>query len=225
MHRAAIEQQKMAAITEVKNQIGNLVVEVSEKILRRELENKPEQEKYIKQLAEEVKAKLTALCSNPRFAGRYAKSLIDLSIEQDQLEAVYKDILYMNDLMRLSSEFVTILKSPVIASDKKQKVVEALTAGKIGIITTSFYSLLIKKGRESFLPEIVDAFIEQYKEYKGIHTVTLTTAMPVSDGVKNYIIKKIKEAGNMKEVELELSCAGKYHWWIYIGSGWKKSRC
>jgi F-type H+-transporting ATPase subunit b len=53
--RAAIEQQKMAAITEVKNQIGNLVVEVSEKILRRQLENKPEQEKYIKQLAEEVK--------------------------------------------------------------------------------------------------------------------------------------------------------------------------
>ena len=53
--RAAIEQQKMAAITEVKNQIGNLVIEVSEKILRRQLENKPEQEKYIKQLAGEVK--------------------------------------------------------------------------------------------------------------------------------------------------------------------------
>jgi F-type H+-transporting ATPase subunit b len=53
--RTAIEQQKMAAITEVKNQIGNLVVEVSEKILRRQLENKPEQERYIKQLAEEVK--------------------------------------------------------------------------------------------------------------------------------------------------------------------------
>jgi F-type H+-transporting ATPase subunit b len=53
--RAAIEVQKMAAITEVKNQIGNLVVEVSEKILRRQLQNKPEQEDYIKQLAEEVK--------------------------------------------------------------------------------------------------------------------------------------------------------------------------
>lgn len=53
--RSAIEVQKMAAITEVKNQIGNLVVEVSEKILRRQLQNKPEQESYIKQLAEEVK--------------------------------------------------------------------------------------------------------------------------------------------------------------------------
>jgi F-type H+-transporting ATPase subunit b len=53
--RAAIEVQKMAAITEVKNQIGTMVVEVSEKILRRQLENKPEQENYIKQLAGEVK--------------------------------------------------------------------------------------------------------------------------------------------------------------------------
>jgi F-type H+-transporting ATPase subunit b len=53
--RTAIEQQKMAAITEVKNQIGVLVVEVSEKILRRQLENKSQQETYIKQLAEEVK--------------------------------------------------------------------------------------------------------------------------------------------------------------------------
>jgi F-type H+-transporting ATPase subunit b len=53
--RAAIEQQKMAAITEVKNQVGNLVIEVSEKILRRELSNKSEQEKYIRDLANEVK--------------------------------------------------------------------------------------------------------------------------------------------------------------------------
>ena len=53
--QVAIEQQKMAALTEVKNQIGNLVVEVSEKILRRQLENKSEQESYIRQLAAEVK--------------------------------------------------------------------------------------------------------------------------------------------------------------------------
>lgn len=53
--QAAIQQQKMAALTDVKNQVGTLVIEVAEKILRRELENKPEQETYIKQLAEEVK--------------------------------------------------------------------------------------------------------------------------------------------------------------------------
>ncbi|HLY70343.1 MAG TPA: F0F1 ATP synthase subunit B [Puia sp.] len=53
--QAAIETQKMAALTDIKNQVGNMVVEISEKILRRELTNRPEQENYIKQLAEEVK--------------------------------------------------------------------------------------------------------------------------------------------------------------------------
>jgi F-type H+-transporting ATPase subunit b len=51
----AITQQKNAAITEVKNQVGSLVVEVAEKVLRRELSNKAEQEKYIKELADGVK--------------------------------------------------------------------------------------------------------------------------------------------------------------------------
>ncbi len=51
----AINQQKNAALIDVKNQVGALVIEVSEKILRRELSNKPEQENYIKQLAEAVK--------------------------------------------------------------------------------------------------------------------------------------------------------------------------
>ncbi len=53
--QSVINQQKMAAITDLKNQVGKLVIEVSEKILRRELSNKQDQEKYIQQLAENVK--------------------------------------------------------------------------------------------------------------------------------------------------------------------------
>jgi F-type H+-transporting ATPase subunit b len=45
----------MAAITEVKNQMGKLIIEVSEKVLRRELSNKEGQEAHIKELVDEVK--------------------------------------------------------------------------------------------------------------------------------------------------------------------------
>lgn len=51
----AIENQKMAAITEVKNQLGTLVIEVAEKVLRKELSDKQNQDAYIKQLAQEIK--------------------------------------------------------------------------------------------------------------------------------------------------------------------------
>lgn len=53
-NQQAINNQKMAALTEVKNAVGKLVVEVSEKVLRRELANKPEQEQFIKTLANAV---------------------------------------------------------------------------------------------------------------------------------------------------------------------------
>lgn len=53
--QAAINVQKMAAITDVKNEVGKMVIEVSEKILRRELENKSAQEAHIKGLVDEVK--------------------------------------------------------------------------------------------------------------------------------------------------------------------------
>ncbi len=53
--QAAINAQKMAALTEVKNQVGKLVIEVSEKVLRKELGNKEAQEAHIKSLVDEVK--------------------------------------------------------------------------------------------------------------------------------------------------------------------------
>ncbi|OQY96443.1 MAG: ATP synthase F0 subunit B [Sphingobacteriales bacterium UTBCD1] len=53
--QAAIDTQKMAAITEVKNQIGKLVIEVSEKVLRRELNDKKSQEDHVRSLVDEVK--------------------------------------------------------------------------------------------------------------------------------------------------------------------------
>ncbi len=51
----AINAQKMAAMTEVKNQVGRLVIEVSEKVLRRELGNKEAQEAHIMGMVDEVK--------------------------------------------------------------------------------------------------------------------------------------------------------------------------
>lgn len=52
--QASIEQQKNAALTEVKNSIGNMVIDVTEKVIRRELSNKSEQEGYIRTLASEL---------------------------------------------------------------------------------------------------------------------------------------------------------------------------
>ena len=80
---------------------------------------------------------------------------------------------------------------------------DAVTKGKVGPITTAFTSLLINKAREAVLPEVITSFIKQYKEEKGIETVKLTTAVPISDAVKNAIIDQVKKTGNIQNLELE----------------------
>jgi F-type H+-transporting ATPase subunit delta len=139
---------------------------------------------------------------NPRLAGRYAKSLIDLALEKGQLEEVYHDMLFLQQAFLSSKELVVMIKSPVIKADKKDKVLDAITAGKTSVITSTFTKLLLRKGREFYLPEIITAFIDQYKEYKGIHTVKLTTAIPVSEELKKSIVEKIKADKHLKDIEL-----------------------
>ena len=140
---------------------------------------------------------------NPRLATRYAKSLIDISNEKGDLEKVFADMQWIQSVSKSNRDFVNLLRSPVINPDTKKKVIDAVTAGKLSTIITAFIALLVKKGRESNLPEIATAFIAQYKIQKKIHTVKLTTAQPASEAVKKAIIEQVKQSSGFDNIELE----------------------
>ena len=83
------------------------------------------------------------------------------------------------------------IRSGVYSPDRLDALVWAIT------------ELLLTKGREFYLPEIVTAFIAQYKQNKGIHTVKLTTATPISEELKQSILEKIRVGKNMQHLELD----------------------
>lgn len=140
---------------------------------------------------------------NPRLAGRYAKSLLDLATELNQLDAVCADMKLLQEICKTNPDFVSLLRSPVVKPTTKEKIVDAVIAGKINNTTATFIKLLVNKGRENFLPEIANAFVEQYNTVKGIYKVKLTTAAPVGDEVKAYIINKVKASTPIQNIELE----------------------
>ena len=140
---------------------------------------------------------------NPRLAARYAKSLIDLATEKGQLEKVYADMQYLQSICKASREFVNLLRSPIVKGDKKDAIISALTNGKVTEITGAFTRLLVAKGRENDLPEIVNEVVTQYNEIKGIHQVKLTTAVAVDDNLKNAILEKVKNEAGLGNIELE----------------------
>lgn len=139
---------------------------------------------------------------NPRLASRYAKSLMDLAIEQNNLDTVLADMKLVDGACSQSRELIAVLRSPIIAADKKQNVITSIFGSRFNALTQGFLKLLISKGREANLPEIAHSFIAMYKEMKNIKTVKLTTAMPLNEATKLNLKAKIVTALQGKEVEM-----------------------
>lgn len=142
---------------------------------------------------------------NPRLAGRYAKSLLDLAVEQNALQTTLEDVEVIDATARASAEFAAILRSPIIKGGKKQAIVDAVLGPKLRPLTKGFVGLLISKGREAELTQIATAFLQQYKTLKGIRSVRLTTAAPVSDAFKASLEAKV--AASMTGGSVELTTA------------------
>ena len=141
--------------------------------------------------------------NNPRLAARYAKSIVDLAIERKELDAVYADMKFILRICKTNPDFVALLRSPVISTGTKGKIIESITKERVGDITSGFIRLLVSKSRETNLPEIAAAFIDQYNEVNNIQHVKITTAVPMSDALKDELLTKIKtdSPGGSFEVE------------------------
>lgn len=134
-------------------------------------------------------------------ATRYAKSLLDLSVEKGQLEAVYADMVQVKEVCEHYREFVLFLNSPIINSDKKIAVIKAVFEGKFNPITDGFLTIVAAKRRESVIPEMAASFVEQYKSHKNILTAVVTSAKGLDEATKQKALDLIKSQLN-GEVEL-----------------------
>ncbi|MFT4062208.1 MAG: ATP synthase F1 subunit delta [Edaphocola sp.] len=142
---------------------------------------------------------------NPRLAARYAKSLLDIALEQNNLEAIKADMEYIAKICAESRDFELMLVSPIIKGSKKEAIIKAVLGNNIQPTTRSFINLLINKGREVFLPEIAGAFAGQYRSYKKIVPVKLVTAAAIGDSLKKMIADKVAASVNDDKIELDTS--------------------
>ena len=141
--------------------------------------------------------------SSTKLAYRYAKSIIDLALEKGLLEEVTNVMRLINDTTDKVREFYLMLKSPIVTGDKKIEVTKLIFHGKITDITENFMDILMRKNRESHLPEIIDSFIHQYNVLKGITPVIITSATELSKDAIDEVLNKLKQTAHLQTIQLE----------------------
>jgi F-type H+-transporting ATPase subunit delta len=126
-------------------------------------------------------------------ASTYAKSLLNLAVESNQLEAVRNDMKLVANVCSQNHDFINLLNSPIVKTDKKQDIFKAVFNGKVSTITSTFINLIAAKRRESYIANIATAFDEQYKTFLNITSATVHTAVALDETLKNEILALVKK--------------------------------
>lgn len=134
---------------------------------------------------------------------RYAKSLLDLSKEQNAIEEVRNDMEFFEKVVGDNAELEAILKNPIVPLDKKQGILEGVFGAKVHAITKSFLKLVVNKGRSAILFDTAKQFVQQYNAIKGIVTAEVTSASALTDANKTEVINLVKKELAATEVVLK----------------------
>lgn len=135
-------------------------------------------------------------------ASRYAKSLLDLSVEQNKLSTIYNDIEGLKEATA-NRDLYLMLKSPIINASKKNSILKAIFEGKVDELTMAFIDIITRKGRENILPEIATEFVNQYKMINQISEVKVISATALEESVLAGIKQELAASSHTdKEIDL-----------------------
>jgi F-type H+-transporting ATPase subunit delta len=126
--------------------------------------------------------------NDSKLSRRYAKSLIDLATERKETDTVFNDMQLIHSTIKGSRDLAMFLKNPIINTDKKQQVINALFGQKISTLTLSFLKIITAKKRESYIDSISRSFIDMYRDSKGITSAQVFTSVKLDEKLKSEIL-------------------------------------
>lgn len=131
-----------------------------------------------------------------KLAVRYAKAFFELAKEKGQLDELRHDMGQIRKLCDENADFKMMIESPVIKTSLKMKLMDAVLEGKVSKLTQNFIRLITHNKRESNLVSICRNFVSLYNRDKGIRTVVLTSAVPLSDSLVDKIRSLLEQELN-----------------------------
>ena len=127
-------------------------------------------------------------------ASRYAKSLIDLAQEQNNLEAINNDMNFFLHTLKANPQLKAVLGNPIISQSKKVQILADIFSGKVDKLSISFFNIMVNKGRGEVLYATAQEFNNQYNIIKHITKATVVSATALSEANKSKLLDEVKAA-------------------------------
>ena len=125
------------------------------------------------------------MINSSKVAKRYAKALLDYSIEKHEEDNFVQEISSLVEVVRENPDLRALLHSPIVRMEIKHKVLQEVFSERSAIL-----NLLIE-------------ILVQYNRYKGKTTAYLTTAVELPESLKAQFVQKAIALSGGKKITLE----------------------
>lgn len=139
-------------------------------------------------------------------ARRYAGALFETARRSDVIDVIDKiesDLGMIGHSLETMPKLVEALNHPLIPRARKKAIASDIFRDKVQPITLRFVQLVIDKRREGILPGIEPEYVRLANEWRGIVSVAVTSAVPLSrDEVTTLRAKLDQLTGKRTDLEM-----------------------
>ena len=132
-----------------------------------------------------------------RAAIRYAKALLLESVEKNSLEETYNEMKWVKKTLANHIELRHMIDSLVIKNSIKRSSLN-LIFKDAGNLCLSLINVLFENNRMNLLDVVSEKYLRLYKDFKGIQSATVTSAVPINEEIEKEILEKISRLTNKK---------------------------
>jgi F-type H+-transporting ATPase subunit delta len=136
-----------------------------------------------------------------RINTNYAKALLMLATDTGDIDRVADDMRLVGEVAASSRELTAVFANPVFKSDKKASILRALFEERVCEATMAFLVFVVRKNRTANLRGISDAYLELWREERGIVLSDLVTHQPIDQTAREMVTRLVNEYTG-KQVEL-----------------------
>lgn len=130
-----------------------------------------------------------------RAAIRYAKAILDIAKESNNVNNVQNDMLSIKKAVKESNELKDFLLNPTVSGNVKLNALLEVFASAHKE-TKNLFQLLLENKRFEILNAIASEYNTLFDELNGIETAIVTTAFPITADLEAKVLAKIKEFSN-----------------------------
>jgi F-type H+-transporting ATPase subunit delta len=132
-----------------------------------------------------------------KVAIRYAKAILDISLDSDNAEKVNENMQLIASTVVQNRDLQVFLSNPVVKPEVKNEALNEIFTGSEKETEALFHLLAFNKRFELLMDTALE-YQKQFDVFNGIETVTVTTAYEMDAATEQDVVSKAKQFTDKK---------------------------